>query len=254
MIDKFASVLILSLLFISCNSSLKEPIEITIDQSTLTECATAACPEVLVEYIQYEIDAKKTRALNDSINNFIINSLNLGDPAAAAIATNPNEAIQYFIKDYWRDTSEFPEINEYEAEVIVVENFRSDDLISIEMSQYSYTGGAHGYNSVSFLNVDSKTGEVITNNQFIKDKNALTVLAENKLRENYNLSKTDNINAGVFWFENDTFYLSNAIGISNGNLVIHYNSYEIASYADGSIDIELPLEEAAPFLNYSVKN
>lgn len=253
MINKIASTLIFSLLFISCSSSLKEPIEITIDQSSLTECATAACPEVLVEYIQYDIDAKKTRALNDSINNFIINSLNLGDPAAVAIAKNPNEAIQHFIKDYWRDTSEFPEINEYEAEVIVVENFRSEDVVSIEMSQYSYTGGAHGYNSISFLNVDSKTGEVITNKQLIKDQDALTVLAENKLRETYKLSKTDNINAGVFWFENDTFYLSNAIGINNENLIIHYNSYEIASYADGSIDIELPLTEVAPLLNYTIE-
>lgn len=253
MINKFLPLLLFSVLFTACNSTIKEPLVLEIDQSTLTECETAACPQVSVQYITYNGKPKKVQAINDSINHFIIGSLYLGDPAAKPIAKTPKEAIQGFIKNYWRDTSEFPEINEYEAEVSISESFRSKEILTLTMSQYSYIGGAHGYATVAYKNFDIKTGNVITNKQLIKDLDAVTALAENKLREDYKLPKSDQINSSIFWFEDDTFYLSNAVGIENEKLVIHYNPYDIASYADGSIDIELPLKEVAPFLNFSLE-
>jgi hypothetical protein len=253
MTHKIFSLLLFSLVLASCSSTWKEPLVIELDQSELPECITTACPEVSVSYISYEGKAKKVQAINDSISHFIIGALNLGDPDASAIAQNPHDAIQFFIKDYWRDTSEFPDINEYEAEVLVVENFRSENLISISMSQYSYIGGAHGYSNISYKNVAVKTGEVLTNNDLIKDTKGLSELAEKKLREKYNLPELDGLNTTIFWFENDEFYLSNAIGLENGNLVIHYNQYEIASYVDGPINIEIPFTEVASFLNYSLE-
>lgn len=254
MIKKILPLFIFSMLFFSCNSTLEEPDVNSIDQSALEECDTAACPQVLVDYITYKGDAGKVQAVNDSIHKFVIHCLYLGDPATQPSATKPIDAIAGFIKDYWRDTSEFPDVNEYEAEVSVNENFRSKELISISMSQYRYTGGAHGYSSVSYLNINAKTGEAISNKQLIKDKKALAELAEQKLRADYKISANKGINSTVFWFEDDQFYLSENIGIENNNLVIHYNPYDIASYADGYIDIELPLADVAPFLNYSIEN
>jgi hypothetical protein len=47
--------------------------------------------------------------------------------------------------------------------------------------------------------------------------------------------------------------LSDNIGFEKGKMDIHYNQYDIASYADGAIDIELSIEDVAPFLKYSLK-
>ena len=253
MINKILFHIVLGAFLTSCTSTIDKPIRITIDQSILPECESAACPQVFIEYITYDGPQEKVLLINDSIHRFIINALNLGDPNAPAIAENPQEAIATFIKDYWRDTSEFPDTNEYEAEVSVVEHFRSKEIISIGLSQYSYVGGAHGYSSYTYVNVDVKTGEILTNNQLIKDKKGLAKIAEKKLRENYKVLEMDNINTSIFWFEEDIFYVSKHIGFEGDHLVIHYNPYEIASYADGAINITLPLEDVAPFLNYSIQ-
>lgn len=253
MINKIILGLFILVVFASCNDTPLLTEKQSLNQEAITACKDKPCPQVSVDYISYSGEEEIIQPINATIEQFVISSLYLGDPEAKPTASSSKEAINQFINDYWRDTSEFPEINEYEAEVSIVETFRSQDLATVAMRQYSYAGGAHGYGSLQYVNFDIGTGEILTIDQLIKDKKGLASLAEKQLRKEYKIPETENLNAEMFWFENDTFYLSKNIGFENDKLIIHYNQYEIASYADGPIDIELSLNDVAVFLNYSIE-
>ncbi len=252
MIDRVFYVLIVFVFFIGCSDAPLVIEKQTLDQNAIAECKDKPCPQLIVEYIKYTGEDEVTTPINNNIDQYIIKSLYLGDPEVAPTALTTQEAMEQFVEDYWRDTSEFPDINEYEASIAVEETFRCAEFATIALHQYTYIGGAHGYGSIEYLNFNIETGEILKLDQIVKDKEGLAILAEQQLRKDFEISNNESLNAERFWFENDKFHFPDNIGFEKGKLIIHYNQYEIASYADGPIDIELSLEEAAPFLNYSL--
>ena len=51
-------------------------------------------------------------------------------------------------------------------------------------------------------------------------------------------------------FENDTFQLPQNIFYTEDGLLLYYNSYEAASYADGPKEILFPYDKISKFLLY----
>lgn len=253
MIYKLLSLFLLSVFFFSCSDAPLLTETQRLDQNTIAACNDKPCPQVTLDYIKYSGEQEVILPINTKIEQFIIHSLYLGDPESEPTATNAQESMEQFIKDYWRDTSEFPDINEYVAEIAIAETFRSKELAAVALSQYTYIGGAHGNGTVRYLIFDIATGEIITNEQLIKDKEGLANLAEQQLRKDFQMDAYVNLNSEIFWFKNDTFYLSDNIGFEKGKMVIHYDQYEIASYADGPIDIELSLKDVTHFLEFSLE-
>ncbi|MDX1463282.1 MAG: RsiV family protein, partial [Marinirhabdus sp.] len=74
-----------------------------------------------------------------------------------------------------------------------------------------------------------------------------------KFRKMYDIAQNESINAPGFWFEDDTFYLPETFGISNETITLHYNPYEIAAYATGPVEINLPLSTFADQLKYDIE-
>ncbi len=72
-------------------------------------------------------------------------------------------------------------------------------------------------------------------------------------RKENQIPEGGSINATGFWFENDGFYLPETFGISKKSITLHYNQYEIASYAEGPITIEIPLTEVKEWLKISIE-
>ena len=81
----------------------------------------------------------------------------------------------------------------------------------------------------------------------IRDR--FTAFAEKKFRSEQNIAKDQSINENGFWFENDTFYLPESVGFTQDSLIFVYNQYDIASYADGPIELKIAMKEAEPFLS-----
>lgn len=236
-------------MLVGCTNELSQPTQALFTQADLAHCATAECPEIHVDYIKYPSNKEREDSLNAAIKKFIIMSLDLDDPDQEATATTLEAAATGFIEDYWRDHAEFPDLAAaYFAEISVAESHRSASLLSLEMAQYKYVGGAHGYGTVAYGNFDMDTGKHISRARLFKDMDGFTSLAEQRFRKAYNISDEDNINADRFWFENDTFYVPESVGFVNDSIVLHYNPYEIASYADGPIEVRIGLKEAKEFL------
>lgn len=185
---------------------MSQPKQESFSQTDLDNCATAACPEISVDYISYPKQKDCEATLNKVITDFIITSLYLEDPDQAPTAVTIEEAAASFIESYWQDHAEFPDLAAaYFAEIFVTESYRRESLLSLEMSQYKYTGGAHGYGTIAFSNFDLKTGTKITNKNLFSDYEGFAGFAEMQFRKAYHISEESNINADRFWFENDTF-------------------------------------------------
>lgn len=154
---------------------------------------------------------------------------------------------QSFIDRYEASAAEFPEYNiPWEASVEGEVLSNTEEIISLKFDLALFTGGAHGYTSVSFLNFNPKTGERWNNEDlFTPDFKGYV---ERIFREKQSVPEGQPINSTGYFFENDEFVLPQNIGFNKNKVVLRYNTYEVASYAEGGILITLPIEEVERFL------
>jgi len=247
---KIKFLFILFIVSISC----KKEESITLTSENFSEefkgdCKGDNCAKVTIDYIKFEGEKAVADKINYTIGSSIIYFLNSGLEKKLNASTI-TEAATIFIKGYEADKKEFPDLSPYDAELTVLNSKTSSEIVSVKTRFYSYTGGAHGNSIFSFLNFDPKTGKIMTTNSIIKNKKEFTDFVEKIFREQNNITEGKNINSTGFWFENETFKLPETIGFSETDLVIIYNQYEIASYADGPIEVLIPMEDAKPYFNF----
>jgi hypothetical protein len=255
MYNRIVFVLVIFLVFLSCE---KER-ELKLSQESFTEtslpnCKEVACPEITVSYLKILGEDDVARNINLQIKGFIISSLYLGDEEQPSTAQSIEEAASQFIRMYRMHSAEFPDMKtEYFTDISVTEGFASPDFLSVEMRNYLFTGGAHGYGSVRFINFDPQTGEEIPSEEIFTNLEEITRFVETKFRKEFEIPETENINATGFWFKDDTFYLPSSLGFSETEMIVHYNQYDIASYAAGPVTLSIPLTDVQPFLQIDLK-
>lgn len=221
-------------------------------EDSLELCKTIGCPEITVDYVTASGDAVVSEKINSQIHAFVIGSLSMGEDSVPKAQSIP-EAASEFIKTYRMHAADFPDMSaEYFAEINVTEAYNSEELISFEMRQYLYTGGAHGFGGVQFLNINPKSGIAIPVEALFKNMIDFSLFAEKKFREVNDIAMDESINSTGFWFEDDTFYIPESVGFTPNSLILIYNAYEIASYAAGPVELEISLEEASPYLNLNL--
>lgn len=248
--NKIIYLLLFSVITISC----KQDKSLEIASKSLTEgdlnlCKDRKCPEITINYLEAFGNNEVAGRINKKLNDFIINSLMISEDSSQAIHSI-EDAASNFANSFFEDKSKFPDMAaDYFAEVSISEIYNTPELICFEMRQYLYTGGAHGYGTTSFLNIDPATGNEVSINDVVIDKKKFIAFAESKFRSQQNIDKDQSINEVGFWFEDDTFYLPETVGFTTDSIIFVYNQYDIASYADGPIELKIPLKEAEPFLN-----
>lgn len=248
--NRITVVALIALITVGCKQ--EKNIEFSSESFTEKElpiCKNSKCPEVTINYVEIIGDEEVSEKINKKIKKFIYSSLLMGEdtiPTAKSI----QEAATGFIEVYNADKAQFPDMaGEYFAEISVTEIYTSKEHLCFEMRQYLFTGGAHGYGTTSFLNIDPQTGEELTSNELFKNNKEFTAFAEKQFRAKQKIAKDQSINENGFWFENDEFYLPESIGFTQDSVIFVYNQYDIASYADGPIELKIPLKEAKPFLS-----
>lgn len=201
-------------------------------------------------YISINIPwAENSGIRNKSINNQIEQQvIQLVDYQEENHTTSLESLAQNFIDHYEASAAEFPEYNiPWEASVGGEVLSNTEEIISLKFELALFTGGAHGYTSVSFLNFDPETGDLMRNEDLFTPD--FKDYAEKIFREKQSIPAGAPINSTGYFFENDEFVLPQNIGFFKNRVILRYNTYEIASYAEGGILIELPREEVEEFLN-----
>jgi len=221
-------------------------------EKEITNCKTESCPEITVNYFTVSGEESISTAINAELKRFIVSSLQIGENP---VETNSiDEASSNFIKTYRKHSAEFPDMAAaYFAEINVRKSLNTSEILSVELQQYKFTGGAHGYGSTTFANFDPKTGELLQQKDLFNDVEGFKRFAETAFRKQHNISEEESINSTGFWFENDTFYLPETVGFTKDNIIIIYNQYDIASYADGPIELKIPIKKTKEFLTFLVE-
>lgn len=248
--NKITVAVLIALISVGCNQ--EKNIEISSESFTEKElkiCENSKCPEVTINYVEVFGDDEISEKINKKIKNFIFTSLLMGEDTIPTAKTI-QEAATDFIKTYKADKAQFPDMaGEYFAEISVNEIYSSEEHWCFELRQYLFTGGAHGYGTTSFMNINPQTGEELTSKELFKNNKEFTAFAEKKFRAQQEIAEEQSINNTKFWFENDEFYLPESVGFTPDSLIFIYNQYDIASYADGPIELKIAVKEAEPFLN-----
>jgi len=155
-----------------------------------------------------------------------------------AIAQFENRFIQ-FKNDFEADATPW-EVN-VNSEVV----FQSPNVITVSIDSYTYTGGAHGNSVVTLLNLDPVTGDLYTQNELFKKSPDFIKLVEDYFKTETTSKSNDN--PGNYFFGED-FKLPENIGFNEKGVIFLYNTYELASYAQGITEFIIPYDALSKYL------
>jgi hypothetical protein len=225
--------------------------ELAFENQSFEKKTSLACKENC-PHIKITIPiAKDAPIVADSINKKVFSVLKelvyFGEKPYTS--TDYNGLANSFITSYEQLRKDYPkDVFGWEAEIEGSIKYQSDSILNLQIKHYTYTGGAHGYQGLRSLLFDPETGKSIPNNQLFKDQNAFKAFAEKKFRSKYNIPEKKSINAKGFLFEGDKFSLPLNIFYTDKGLLLYYNPYEAASYADGPKELLLPYNELNDYL------
>lgn len=219
---------------------------LTFSELALDETRCSECPQVEIHIPQAQSSIKVGKVINRAVKEEIIDILNFDDEVEA---TNIKEAVKTFSNGFWELKKIYPEeTTVWEATIDGHVTYEDDAYVTIELNSYLFTGGAHGYSSKRYLNFDKTNGAELENWQLFQDRENFERFAEQKFRSQEGISPKEPINSTGLMFERDSFYLPENIGLTHEGVKLLYNPYEVASYADGPIEVILPFNEVRPFL------
>ncbi|KMT22743.1 DUF3298 and DUF4163 domain-containing protein [Clostridium cylindrosporum] len=135
----------------------------------------------------------------------------------------------------------------YEAFETYKVTYNNSKILSIPVTFYTYTGGAHGNTIQEPYNFDLETGEKLTlKDIFIEGsnyKNTIKEVIKSSIEENPDIYFDDAIATVDKLQDTQNFY------ITDDNLVIYYDLYELAPYSSGIREFSIPLYTFSSELN-----
>ena len=193
--------------------------------------------------------ADGSKAVADNINliiqNHIVNQINFSEDTPVIMSID--DAVAKFNYEFKNFKKDFPDsAQQWEAFIDGEVTYQSPEIITIAINSYLDTGGAHGNTNVKFFNFNPQTGTLLSTDDLLSNLEAFSKVVEPLLIKEMN-TESDTSTEDLF-FGND-FKLPESLGYSDEGLIILYNPYEIASYAQGIIEFTIPFEDIASHLN-----
>lgn len=185
-------------------------------------------------------NAETSSLINTTIENTIISSLQIGG-TKDLLPKSIEESISTFNSEYKEFITDFPDsLLHWEAQIDGEVVYQSPRIISIAITSYINTGGAHGNLNISFKNFNAVTGTLIPNKNLIKNIDEFKKLALPRFKEA--------IKEKDYAFESKSFELPVNMAYGDAGIILLYNTYEIAPYSTGIIEFTIPYNEVNPLL------
>lgn len=182
--------------------------------------------------------------INSALENIVNSYLNTSETDNNSLKTI-HENIHLFNEDFENFKADFPESHQvWEAQFDGELLYQSNDIISIAITSYIDTGGAHGILNITFLNFNPITGNLIPNDKLINDLEGFKEIAQP-----FFVTSIKNKDTGIT--QATEFPLAKNIAYCEDGIIVLYNTYEIAPYSSGIIEFTIPFEIAAPFLVFN---
>lgn len=216
----------------------------------LLDCKDNDCASLDINLLKIIDDRPVCKKINEEIEKVACAILNVGENTPQ---NTLKAAVVQFNESYRDITAEFPdEIPPYEASISSELSFQCKSMVSVLIDSYVFTGGAHGYGGISFINIETKTGKRIANQDLFKNYLDFVTYAEKVFRSKYEILENESINSTGFFFENEKFALPENIGITDTDVILYYNPYEISSYAEGPVEVKIKKEDVASYFAFDI--
>lgn len=206
------------------------------------ECAPPEdldCASISIQYP--EITESTSKTAMDSVNSFIEKSLlKWADKDPESF----DEMANQFFEGYKSFDEGFDSPIGWSLERNVEVVYNTPKVLSISISDYQFTGGAHPNSFLIYASFNMSTGEKIKLSDILVDgyEAELNAIGEKEFRKVREVEPGQNLEEAGFWFENDKFSLNDNFAITEDGLIFFYNSYDVAPYAAGPTELELNYE------------
>lgn len=145
-----------------------------------------------------------------------------------------------FIEGYKMFMMEFPDSEQkWYLKIDGSKSIVGDDYFTAVVNNEEYLGGAHSAAFTQLNSFELSNGNMID----ITEKygaGKLLPLAESKFRELNKLDSKADLNDAGFMFKDGEFALPENMGLTKEGVLMVYNSYEVASYAQGETRFIIP--------------
>jgi len=236
----------LSLFF--CLAGCEEETKISFLPKAISPQTCDDCPVINIILPEAVPENESTSKINNEIAHYIIDLLSFNESEAPETI---DKAVLTFNNEYSNLKQDSPEdIVGWEANINGQVTYADTHMTSIRFEHYLFTGGAHGYSGITFLNFDLKTGEPMEKDEIFRDIISFKSVVEKKFRQQENIPAGESINSTGFMFEDDVFVLPENIGFTEQGIEIIYNPYEVNVYSEGSITLLIPYEEVREYLRF----
>ena len=211
---------------------------------TIGDCEKDACVEIDIRYRKIvDGPTEITSAVNRFFSEGVTESLN-STADDDVRAKNIDQGLDKFIESFERYSTQFPEApGGWMFKAVGEPLFQGDSLISLSLEVTTYTGGAHPNTVTTLATLNRETGRQIDVGDVVTDVDHFTQLAEEKFRERFELSSNADLDEQGFFFEGGVFNLPENWCIIEDGILLHYNQYEAASYAEGAIELKVNWSE-----------
>ncbi|MDZ4993072.1 DUF3298 domain-containing protein [Clostridium perfringens] len=153
--------------------------------------------------------------------------------------------VQEYSKTYEEAGAEMPKMEAYS----LFESFNTDEVISLPVTYYQYTGGAHGLTTKVSYNYDLKNGKELKLKDLFKEGFDYKSIIDKKVREEIAKEKDVYFENGALFKgvnENQDYYLN------KDGVIVYFQQYEIAPYSSGIREFKIPYGELSEGLVYKL--
>lgn len=158
---------------------------------------------------------------------------------------------QTFIQEYAKFIHHNPDTEQsWYSQTNITVPFQTNRLVCLDIGMDDYTGGAHGMYMTIYNNFDKKKKQVLTMHKLfsLANLNKLLQIVEPKFREANELKQGADLEAAGYWFKDNIFHLNDNFTFTEEGITWLFNPYEIAAYAQGTIEVTIKKEEVLPLM------
>lgn len=166
-------------------------------------------------------------------------------------AVNFKNETEKYAKEYYEECKKAGfEFRTYQVHSEYRVSYNKNNIISIPVTYYSYTGGAHGITNMVTHNINLKTGsEFILKDMFKEGSNYKDIIKSeivNQIKSTPDTYFEDAVEVVNEFKDEQSFY------IQDGNIVVYYGQYEIAPYASGIREFKIPIDMLKDCMNNNI--
>lgn len=193
-----------------------------------------------------------TTPLGQALNTWSRRFLAVADPGQDT-TPEPDAVAETLITEYLDFKQRFPQSSlPYIVDRSVTLIYANDRIVTLKGLDASYTGGAHGNETVALASFERSSGKQLTVTDLfgIEPSQALLDLVEAAFRQARNVPGDQSLVDAGFAFDNDRFRLPKVVGLGHDGVEFHFNPYEIAPYSMGPTTFVVSYEQLRSHLNH----